>query len=134
MCIFFKNIKNKHTVNRGYFAQRGYSAQSVFPLLGLHKLIVSQTWALKPFQYWVHALSYTLLKVFSNFKQCYYNNLPFCIKRTSVGWYFPICGLTKLTIVSEPMVRPQNWKLLWKAEALSYLMVGKWLKKLGKFL
>ena len=73
-------VEGWSTVNRGYFAQRGYSAQSVFPLLGLHKLIVSQTWALKLFQYWVHALSCTLLKVFSHFKQCYYNNLPFCIK------------------------------------------------------
>ena len=46
-----RTVCTSGTVNRGYFAQRGYSAQSVFPLLGLHKLIVSQTWALKLFQY-----------------------------------------------------------------------------------
>ena len=102
-----------HTIDRGYSAQRGYFTQSVCPLLGLHILCVSQTWAPKPFQHlFTHWVAYCWKSshisnnVMTIICQCVLNLSDKCWMIFSDLWPY---GIDQLT-VTEPAVRPQNWK------------------------
>ena len=102
-----RRVYTLYTVNRGYSAQCGYSAQSAFPLLGLHILIVSQTWAPKSFQHlFMQGVAYCW-KSFKHFKQWYDNYLQFGIKLVNLWPYgidhsfWTIGQTTKLKVVLD---------------------------------